>query len=148
MGNTNELLTYREIGEVDKNIEWKERELVSAFMDPRLCLDSRVMTKEMQKHAVELFKKGYVDFYATMKAFDRNKNLERKKMEKKIKTTSSTETDSNTKELQKEQHTEILKVCLLSDDNDCESDGVSDVDSDDYNSESVLARIEKIRKKP
>ena len=47
MGNTNELLTYREIGEVDKNIEWKERELVSAFMDPRLCLDSRVMTKEM-----------------------------------------------------------------------------------------------------
>merc|ERR1712032_1350041 len=78
-----------------------------------------------------------------MKALDRNKNLERKRMEKKIETTSSTETDSNTKELQKEQHAEILKVCLSSDDSDCESDVVSDVDSDDYNSESVLAQKDK-----
>merc|ERR1712232_943826 len=99
-GNTDELLTYREIGEDSKNIEWKDRELVAAFIDPRLCLDSRVMTREMWKNAMVLFKRGYVDFYATMKAFDRNKELEKKRMEKKIATTASTVTDSNSKEVQ------------------------------------------------
>ena len=80
MGNTHELLTYIEIGEDSKNIEWKVCELVSVFMDPILCLDSRVMTKEMwSRNAMELFKQGYVDFIATMKAFDRNKELEKKK---------------------------------------------------------------------
>ena len=78
-----------------------------------------------------------------MKAFDRNKNLERKRMEKKITTTASTETDSNTKEVQKEQHPEILKVCLSSDDSDCESDDVSDLDCDDYNSESAMVQKDK-----
>lgn len=88
---------------------------------------------------MELFKQGYVNFYATMKAFDRNKELEKKRKEKKIVTTASTETESNTKEVQKEQHPENLKVCLSSDDSDCESDD----DSGDFNSESALAQKDK-----
>ena len=96
MGNTHELLTFREIGEGNKNIEWKDLELVSALMDPRLCLDTRVMTKEMWTNAMELFKKGYANFYPTMKAYNRNKELEKKRKGKKIVTTDSTETESNT----------------------------------------------------
>jgi len=56
---------------------------VAAVIDPRLCLDSRVMTMNMWKKAIELFKKGYIDFCVTMKAFDRAKALE-KKQETKV----------------------------------------------------------------
>ena len=47
----------------------KYYKLEAPFIDPRLCLDDRVMKKEMWKNAMELFKKGCVNFYATMKAF-------------------------------------------------------------------------------
>lgn len=78
MGSKNELLTFGELQEYSKQqMNWKDCELVATVIDPRLCLDSQVMMMDMWKKAIELFKKGYIDFYVTMKAFDRAKALEK-----------------------------------------------------------------------
>jgi len=107
---------------------------VAAVIDPRLCLDSRVMTMNMWKKAIELFKKGYIDFSVTMKAFDRAKALEKNKKQKELVTTASTETESISAQAIEETVVENVNLCLSN----------SESVSEEFDAEAVLAARDKV----
>ena len=99
MGNTNELLTFKEICNNNTNMKLKDHELVVTLIDPRLYLDTSVMIKEMWKNYMELFKKGHVDLYITMKAFDKKKEADKKEQFKEVLTTDVDEKMGNTNQV-------------------------------------------------
>ena len=73
MSNTNDLLTFKELGRTDMSMSWTKRERAAAYLDPRLNLKLAVMTTSEWKVTKSIMKDYFTKFSVTCKAFCRKK---------------------------------------------------------------------------
>ena len=61
--------TFDEQGVTQFEVNWSNRVLACAYMDPHLCLKQEVMCVKLWRQAKKLFQKEYIHFYTTAKAY-------------------------------------------------------------------------------
>ena len=69
MSNTNDLLTFKELGSTDMSMSWTKRERAAAYLDPRLNLKLAVVTTSEWKVTKSIMKEDFTKFTVTCKAF-------------------------------------------------------------------------------
>ena len=71
MSNKHPTQTFDEQGVTQCEVNWSNRVLACAYMDPRLCLKQDVMSAKLWRKARSLFQTEYIHFYTTAKAYKR-----------------------------------------------------------------------------
>ena len=68
MSNKHPTQTFDEQGVPQGEVNWSNRVLACAYMDPCLCLKQDVMSVKLWRKARSLFQTEYIHFYTTAKA--------------------------------------------------------------------------------
>lgn len=95
MSNKHPTQTFDEQGVTQSEVNWSNRVLACAYMDPRLCLKQDVMSTKLWRKARSLFKTEYIHFYTTAKAYKRELVAQSEKTNKEKEEIEEDETGQN-----------------------------------------------------